>query len=244
MLEKILILIFMQLSVLNSCMAQNKNNSMQTNIPLVYKIKEPKPASTISPLLVLLHGHGSNENDLFSLGEKISSNWMVISVRGPYKLTENSYRWYDVKMVNGKISINIEEEENSRKQIMELISEITKKYKVDSQKIVVAGFSQGANMAQSLGLGEPNVVAGFGVFSGRFVEEFIPYISNSTALKNSKAFISHGSGDNMLPKTYADENIAKLKVLGIQLTYCEDNNGHSISTKQWSEFSEWLLSFE
>ncbi len=216
---------------------------MASETSLHYVIRESKDSVSKSPLLILLHGHGSNENDLFSLGNSVPNNWIVVSVRGPYQLAENSYRWYAVKMVNGKIVINIDEEERSRKKLMQLIDEITQKYNADSQKIIVAGFSQGANMAQSLGLGEPNLVAGFGVFSGRFVEEFSPYISKSTALKNSKAFISHGSEDNMLPKTYASENITKLKELDIQITYCEDSNGHSISTKQWSEFSKWLLNF-
>ncbi|MCA6363248.1 MAG: esterase [Bacteroidetes bacterium] len=216
---------------------------MQNDTPLVYKIKKTKSALVKSPLLILLHGHGSNENDLFSLSNSIPDNWIVVSVRGPYQLAENSYRWYDVKMVNGKIAINIDEEERSRKMLMQLISEITQKYNADSNKIIVAGFSQGANMAQCAGLGTPNLVAGFGVFSGRFVEEFSPYVSQSATLKSSKAFIAHGSGDNMLPKTYAAENITKLKELGVQITYCEDTNAHSISTKQWSEFSKWLFNF-
>lgn len=217
---------------------------MESDTSLHYIIRESKGSSSKSPVLVLLHGHGSNENDLFSLCDKIPDNWIVVSVRGPYKLAENSYRWYDVKMVNGKITITIDEEERSRKKLLKLIDDITKKYKADSRKIIVAGFSQGANMAQSLGLSEPNLIAGFAVFSGRFVEEFIPYISNSTALKNSKAFISHGSGDNLLPKHYCEDNIRKLKNLDIQITYCEDTNGHSISAKQWNEFSKWLLSFK
>jgi phospholipase/carboxylesterase len=221
-----------------------KNKVMSSEIQnLTYLIRTAKDSSKKTPLLVLLHGHGSNENDLFSFNSQIPENWIVVSVRGPYQLAENSYRWYDVKMVNGKIVINIEEEERSREKLIQLISEITQKYNVDSEKIIVAGFSQGANMAQSLGLSKPNLVAGFGVFSGRYVEEFTPYISKSIALKNSKAFITHGSGDTMLPKTYVTENITKLKELGIQITYCEDSNGHSISTKQWDEFSKWLINF-
>lgn len=241
--RKFIILFIVQLFFLNSCKAQNNNRKMESDTTLNYIIRESKDSMAKSPVLILLHGHGSNENDLFSLSDNVPNNWIVVSVRGAYKLAENSYRWYDVKMESGKISINIEQEEASRKKLMQLISEITKKYNVDSQKIIVAGFSQGANMAQSLGLGEPNLVAGFGVFSGRFVEEFIPYIGNSTSLKNSKAFIAHGSGDNMLPKTYSEENTSKLKNLGIQITYCEDENGHSISAKQWNEFSKWLFTF-
>lgn len=243
MFQKFIILFITQLAFLSSCKAQNNQKNMASETSLHYIIRENKDSVAKSPLLILLHGHGSNENDLFSLSNSIPNNWIVASVRGPYQMAENSYRWYDVKMVNGKIVINIDEEERSRKKLMQLIAEMTQKYNADSQKIIVAGFSQGANMAQSLGLGEPNLVAGFGVFSGRFVEEFSPYISKSTTLRNSKAYISHGSGDNMLPKTYAAENISKLKDLGIQITYCEDTNGHSISTNQWTEFSKWLLNF-
>ena len=241
--QKFIFLFFTQLALISSCKAQNQLKVMETETSLHYIIRESKDSANKSPLLILLHGHGSNENDLFGLANSIPDNWNVVSVRGSYKLAENSYRWYDVNMVNGKITINIEQEEESRKKLIQLISKISQKYDVDSQKIIVAGFSQGANMAQSLGLSEPNLIVGFGVFSGRFVEEFIPYISDSIAFKNSKAFISHGSGDNMLPKTYAEENITKIKELGIQLTYCEDTNAHSISTKQWKEFSKWLLNF-
>lgn len=234
----LLIVVFATSSLITK--SEVMNNEIQE---LNYLIRTAKDSSKNAPLLILLHGHGSNENDLFSFSTQIPEDWIVLSVRGPYKLAENSYRWYDVKMVKEKIVINIDEEESSRKELMQLVAEISQKYKVDSNKIVVAGFSQGANMAQSLGLGEPNLVSGFAVFSGRFVEEFIPYISKSRMLKNSKAFISHGTGDNMLPKTYATENISKLKDLGIQVSYCEDSNGHSISTKQWNEFSKWLLNF-
>jgi phospholipase/carboxylesterase len=243
MYQKLVVLIFIQVSYTVSCKSQNNNKFMESDTLLTYISRESKDSSANSPLLILLHGHGSNENYLFSLNTQIPENWIVVSVRGTYKLNQNSYRWYDVKMTNGKITINIDEEETSRRKLVLLLKDLSKKYKVDDSKIVVAGFSQGANMAQALGLSEPTLVSGFGVFSGRFVEEFIPYISTSSELKNTKAFLSHGSSDIMLPKSYAVENLGKLKELGIQITYCEDANGHSISTKQWSEFSNWLLNF-
>lgn len=225
-----------------SCHAQN-NRPMSSDTSLKYVIRESKDSTEGAPMLILLHGHGSNEEDLFALNNGIPDDWIVVSVRGPYKLSENSYRWYDVRMDNGRIAVNIIEEEISRKRLMDLIGSLTKKYKADSSKILVAGFSQGANMAQSLGLGEPGLIAGFAVFSGRYVEEFTPYISKSAGLKNANVFISHGSGDKMLPVAYAQENISKLKILGFQITYCEDSNGHSISAKQWNAFSKWLLEF-
>lgn len=229
----------LMLVMITSCKAQS-NEHMHTNSQLHYIIRPSSDSSARTPLLVLLHGHGSNETDLFALQAEIPAKWNVVSIQGPYKLSENSYRWYDVKMMSGKISINIEEEEKSKKQIVVLINELIKNYKIDSNQIVVAGFSQGANMAQSLGLSEPDLVAGFAVFSGRYVEEIKPFISQTSDLKNSKAFLSHGIGDQLLPKTYADENLHQLALLGLDVHYCEDTNGHSISAKQWTEFSNWL----
>lgn len=243
MIQRISALCIFQLSLLFSCNAQYQHYNMESDTSLHYVIRESKDIIAKSPLLILLHGHGSNEQDLFSLREEIPDNWIVAAVRGPYKLAENSYRWYDVKMANGKIVINISEEELSKNKLLKLIDGLTQRYKVDSQRIIVAGFSQGANMAQSLGLSQPDMVTGFGVFSGRYVEELTPYISGSIKRTHSKAFIAHGSGDSMLPRTYSEDNIRKLKDLGIQITYCEDTNGHSISVKQWGEFSKWLINF-
>ena len=210
--------------------------------PLEYIDRPPKESVITPPLLILLHGHGGNENNLFSFIDHFPDNWLVVSVRGAYNIGPNGYRWYDVKVVDGKIEINIEEKETSRKKLIGLIRDISVKHKVETNTIVVAGFSQGANMAQSIGIGEPKSVSGFGVFSGRFVEEFVPYINKSGDLKNTKAFLSHGSGDNMLPITHALENKQKLEELGIQVTFSEDSNGHSISSKQFSDFAKWLFS--
>ncbi|MBN8595541.1 MAG: esterase [Anaerolineae bacterium] len=216
--------------------------SIKESTPLEYIVRIPKYSTIGSPLLILLHGHGGNERDLLLLPNHYLDNWLVVSVRGAYNIGPNSYRWYDVKMFGGKIAINIEEEEMTRKKLIGLIKDISVKYMVDTNRIVVAGFSQGANMAQSIGIGQPKLVSGFGVFSGRFIEEFIPYVNKSDDLKNMKAFLSHGTSDHMLPITYASENKQELEKLGIQVTFSEDGNGHSISSKQVNDFTEWLLS--
>ncbi len=240
MIQKYNLLIALVLTIVGSCKAQNSKQNMESNAALHYVIRESTDSSAKSPMLILFHGHGSNENDLFTFKEQIPLNWIVVSVRGPNKLSENSYRWYDVTMVDGKIAINIEEEEMSRKQIVDLISELTQKYNVDSSKIIVAGFSQGAIMAQSLGLCNPDLVSGFAVFSGRYVQEVEQFISKSPSLKNIKAFISHGTEDNMLPISHALDNQKILERLGIKVEYITDQVGHSISMKELIAFRGWL----
>ncbi|MBK7359809.1 MAG: hypothetical protein IPI45_02980 [Saprospiraceae bacterium] len=241
--QKFINLCIVQLALISSCTAQNNQNIMVSHTSLHYIIRESNNSVAKSPLLILLHGHGSNENDLFSFSSQIPENWIVVSVRAPYKLSENSYRWYDVKMVNEKIVINIDEEEKSRNKLMQLISEITQKYNADSKKIIVAGFSQGANMASAISLTMPEKIAGFGVLSGRFVYELKPYISSSVSLKSLKCFLAHGSKDSMLPITYARENQQMLQSLGISVAFSEDAVAHSISPKQFGEFLQWLNQF-
>lgn len=241
--QKFISLFIMQLALISCCTAQDNHNIMVSDTSLHYIIRESKKSVMKSPLLILLHGHGSNENDLFSFSSQIPDNWIVVSVRGPYQLAENSYRWYDVKMANGKIVINIDEEERSRKKLMQLIAEITQKYNVDSQKITVAGFSQGANMSSAISLTMPEKIAGFAVFSGRFIEEIIPLISTPASLKSVKCFLAHGSKDYMLPIAYAREIQQMLQSLGIPVTFSEDAVAHSISPKQLEDFTFWLKQF-
>jgi phospholipase/carboxylesterase len=243
MSNKIILIIIIQFSFALACISQNNNNTVMTDTSLHYIIRESKNKDANSSLLILLHGHASNENDLFSFNTQIPDNWIVVSVRAPYKLSEGSYRWYDVKMVNDKIRINTEEEEKSRKRLLWVIESITKKYKVDTHSIVIAGFSQGANMASAISLTTPEKIAGFGVFSGRFIEEVKPFISRSVSLKSLKCFLAHGSRDYMLPIAYAKENQQELQSLGISVTFSEDTVAHSISSKQFGEFLQWLNQF-
>jgi phospholipase/carboxylesterase len=207
---------------------------------LHYLVREQKDTTKSAPVLILLHGYGSNENDLFSLSSQIPDNWLVLSVRAPIRLGSNQFKWYNVKLVNEKITMNFEDEEKSRQLLLKLIDEISIKYKIDKNKIVTAGFSQGANMALGLALTEPEKILAAGCFSGRFMEEIKPLIKDKKALKAKQIFITHGTKDKMLPLRYAKENQAILEAFGMEVTLSTDNVAHSISRKQLNEFVKWM----
>jgi phospholipase/carboxylesterase len=215
-------------------MGLTKNDSLN------YVVRVPKESKKGAPMLILLHGYGSNENDLFSLSNQIPSNWLVVSVRAPNKISNNSYCWYSVRMENAKIIINTKEEAESREAILTLIHKLSKIYKVDTSKIVLAGFSQGANIAESTSLLNSKTIKGFAVFSGRFLDELKPFLIKSQNYKNMMAFVAHGNQDNMLPINYAQENTKILSQLGIKIEYITDEVGHSISKKELQAFSNWL----
>lgn len=226
-----------------STSAQIIDSSTTATFELHYLVRQPKIAIENPPVIFFFHGASSNEQDLFSFANQIPDEWLVVSARAPYTVSDGHYRWYDVKMVNEKITINFPQEEESRKKILKFIGEIIAFYRADSSRVVLAGFSQGANMASVVSLTEPKIITGFAVFSGRFIEEIKPLISKSAALKSVKCFLAHGNKDYMLPIAYARENQQVLQSLGIPVTIAEDAVAHCISPKLFEDFTVWLKQF-
>jgi len=66
------------------------------NLSLEYKIQEPKVILDKNPVLLLLHGYGSNEEDLFSFATELPDNYYIISARAPYDLHYGAYAWYAI----------------------------------------------------------------------------------------------------------------------------------------------------
>ena len=67
---------------------------------LKYQIYKPNHIKNDLNIIFLLHGYGSNEEDLFSLKEFIPSNHIIISLRAPISIGFNSYAWYSINFEN------------------------------------------------------------------------------------------------------------------------------------------------
>ena len=63
---------------------------------LHYLIQQPKSIQEQNPILILLHGYGSNEKDLFSFATELPQDHYVISVRAPYDLQPYGHAWYAI----------------------------------------------------------------------------------------------------------------------------------------------------
>lgn len=209
---------------------------------LHYLVKHPKTENNKTPLLILLHGVGSNEKDLFSFADKLPDNYLIISARAPYAISPDSYAWYEVDFSTGTPVINKEKAEKSRNTIIEFIDELKAKYTFDDKQIYLCGFSQGAIMAYSVGLTRPDKIKGIAIMSGRLLEEVKPLIKPSDQLKQLQVFISHGTQDNVLGIHYAKESVAYLKGLGINPTFKEYSEGHGINTNMLNDLVNWLNS--
>ncbi|NEM98401.1 alpha/beta hydrolase [Pontibacter burrus] len=215
-----------------------KTNTLLTNLALDYLVRPATESSGEQKALILLHGVGSNEQDLISLAQFMPGNFTVISPRGPFALGEGRYAWYQVDFSTGKPSINAAQEAQSREIIKDFVAQVKAIYSID--EVYLGGFSQGAIMSYTIGLTAPDLVSGVLAFSGRILEEIKPSVETADKLKNLSVFIAHGTQDATLPVHYAREAKTFLESKGITPTYHEVTMGHQITGEVIVDVREWL----
>lgn len=132
---------------------------METQLPLEYIIKESTKKSKNTPVIFMLHGYGSNEQDLFSFANELPEQYTIISLRAPYKLSDFGYAWYaiDFDADKGKWSDNKQAIE-SRDLIVNFIEEACKVHKLDAKNVTLLGFSQGCILSLAVALSYPQKI--------------------------------------------------------------------------------------
>jgi len=182
-----------------------------------YKLREPlKKTEARSPVLFILHGYGSNEEDLFDLAQTLDERLTVISLRAPIALAEGSYCWYSLgRDKNNTLTYNYEEAGRAKKSVMNFILSICKTMRLDSTRVFLMGFSQGAMLSYDLALSYPGKIKGVLALSGRLMEESKPKRMVQSHFSTS-FFIAHGTEDERIALLEAEKALAYLKNNGVR----------------------------
>ena len=209
---------------------------------LKYKIKEPKIILDINPLLLLLHGYGSNEEDLFSFASELPDTYFVVSARAPYDMQYGSYAWYaiDFDADENKFS-NVEQAKISRDAVADFIDELKDNYPIDAENVTLIGFSQGTILSYAIALSYPEKVQKVVAMSGYLNQEMCTddYLKNN--LSQLKIFSSHGTVDQVVPVEWGRKAKPFLDNLGVDTVYKEYANiGHGVCPQNFHDFKEWL----
>lgn len=207
---------------------------------LHYLVRQPTVNSAQPPVLILLHGVGSNEQDLFSFADRIPGEYLVLSLRAPNTLGQGSYAWYQVDFSTGRPVFNKEQEEQSRATLIRFIEQLGAKHSFDAQRVYLCGFSQGAIMSYSVALTRPDLVRGIAAMSGRLLEEVRPVVKRDAERQRLSVLITHGTQDGTLPVSHAREADAYLRSLGIAPTLKTYEAGHTINAAMLAELVGWL----
>lgn len=210
------------------------------NSELHYIVRQPKTEQENPPLLILLHGYGSNEEDLFSFASELPEELLIVSARAPFDMNFGGYAWYEITLdANDEKFSNLEEARQSLTKIATFIDYIKSTYKTDPDNTFLLGFSQGAILSYALSLNYPNKVQHVIALSGYINEKLIP-VSVSDLNISTDYYISHGSVDQVLPVDWARKAPAYLNENELQNEYSEYLVGHGVAPQNFYSFKEWI----
>lgn len=210
-------------------------------LSLYHIIKEPSVKKEKAPVLIMLHGYGSDENDLFSFAGELPEELFIISVRAPYSLPPYGNAWYAINFdaTAGKFSDNVQARE-SRDKIAHFIDEVIANYPVDPKNISLLGFSQGTILAYAVALNHPEKIKNVIALSGYINEELLEKDYAKNDFSNLSIYASHGSQDQVIPVTWGRKAPILLKELGIDHSYSEFPVGHGVAPQNFMELKTWL----
>lgn len=208
---------------------------------LHHLVREPKVKLDKNPVLFLLHGYGSNEEDLFSFATELPNEYYVISARAPYDMTYGSYAWYAINFDadENKFS-DLNQARSSRDLIVDFIDECIVKYAIDSEKVTLIGFSQGAILSSAVALSYPEKINRVVALSGYLNLDIATENYKEKDLTHVKFFVSHGVVDQVIPIDWARKTKPVLEGLGIDVLYKEYPIGHGVAPQNFYDFRDWL----
>ena len=170
-------------------------------LSLEYLYRLPKiKTEKVPPLLLLIHGYGSNEADLFSFSQNLPDEFLIISVRAPLSLGFQSYAWYTINFnaTDGNFS-DISEAITARDKIICFLEELQNEFTFNPNNISLFGFSQGTILSYAIALSYPDKITNVVALSGYVKKELITEIKDPLFYTNSDIFISHSSQDKVIP---------------------------------------------
>ncbi|MEP6989640.1 MAG: alpha/beta hydrolase [bacterium] len=173
------------------------------------------------PTLLLLHGTGGDERDLVPLGRLIAPGAALLSVRG--NVLEHGAPRFFRRLAEGVF--DIPDLHHRTEQLAEFIGAAAGQYAFDPLGLHAVGYSNGANIAASLLLSRPTVLAG-----GALFRAMVPFEPDSTAeLDGKRVLISAGRFDTMIPPAGSERLAGLLRSAGATVDLVWQPTSHGLT---------------
>jgi predicted esterase len=194
------------------------------------------PARPGLPTLLLLHGTGGDENDLLPLGRNLMPDAGMLSPRG--KILEQGMPRFFRRLAEGVF--DVEDLKRRTAELADFIAEAADHYGFDARRVVAVGFSNGANIAASLLLSRPGVLAAAVLFRAMvpFVPDAPPPPSGASVL------LSNGSADPLVPAAETERLASLLRAAGADVTVEMQPAGHHLTQRDVTRARDWLASLK
>jgi phospholipase/carboxylesterase len=208
-----------------------------TNIRTIER--KPRQGGGPAPLLLLLHGYGASEHDLFDFADYVDPRFHVVSARAPLALPWGGYAWYQLGGAPGRLVPDAATRASGLDLIERFVPSLPGRLGTDPGRTYVLGFSQGAIMGLALALRRPEALAGLIPVSGYMDPELMPEVLPE-ALAGLPILQLHGTYDEVIPVAAAHMTRDLLAGLPVRHSYREYPVGHGIHPDGLQAIKEWL----
>ncbi|NKZ02061.1 alpha/beta hydrolase [Nocardiopsis alborubida] len=187
-----------------------------------------------APTLVLLHGTGADEHDLLPLGRALAPGAALLSPRG--KVDENGMnRWFR-RLREGVF--DVEDLIERTAELAAFVTEAVRAYDLDPERIVVSGFSNGANTGAALLLLHPHLVRGAALFAaGAPLQGREP---DPVDLSGVRVFLGSGVADPVTTVDQARLLADQLRERGARVRSEEHPGGHQVAPRVLERARAWF----
>lgn len=184
--------------------------------------------------LLLLHGTGGNEDDLLPLGRQLLSGAALLSPRG--KILEHGQPRFFRRFAEGVF--DTDDLIARTHELARFVETAVKENRLDSTSVIAVGYSNGANIATSMLLLEPKVLAGAVLFRA-----MVPLVPPTLPdLRAVSVFLSAGRLDPIVPADNTRELAELLSKAGAHVDLRWMDTGHGLTSADHQEAQEWLKS--
>ncbi|UOE37796.1 alpha/beta hydrolase [Chryseobacterium oryzae] len=208
---------------------------------LNYIVREPENITSSTPILFMLHGYGSNEEDLFSFRENLPEDWIIVSFRAPKTTEFEGFSWYDIDFNNPERFVDVDQANESLQAVLEHILSIVNKYGLTDGKTHLCGFSQGGILCYALALKYPELFNRVACLSSYPEEKLLTdIVKDKKKLANLRFFISHGTDDAIIPLEWGRKAADLLYDLSCYFSFREYMSGHGVNQKNYIDLMDFF----
>jgi predicted esterase len=185
-----------------------------------------------APTLLLLHGTGGNEHDLLPVGEMIAPQAGVLSPRG--RVLEGTMPRFFRRLAEGVF--DLDDLRLRTRELAEFVRDASEHYHFDRARVVAVGFSNGANIAASLLLLEPGVLARAILFRA-----MLPIVPDPLPdLSGARMLMSNGRLDSLVAASQAEQLKDMFEDCGADVTFVWQPGGHKLTNADIELAREWI----
>ncbi|HLP16545.1 MAG TPA: alpha/beta fold hydrolase [Bacteroidota bacterium] len=218
-------------------------NEITTRLVYTHFVSRIKPAASVAdadalaPVLILLHGRGTDEHDLEGLVQFLDPRFECYSLRAPFDFEYGGYTWFTLDAAGG--TYDKKELDEALESVIDFVKQVSVA-QGRQRKVFLFGFSMGAMMAMAASLTHPELITGVVAHSGLVPEQADHLGIEWNALSHCGFFIAHGTYDPVVPVAYGRRADELLKKSNAAFVYKEYPIEHEISQESLSDAASWL----